>query len=1244
MRTSRRSIRSAALTALILAFVVLALPSAAAAETAQNAAGRYDGLVLRDLGGKQAALVQLVADAGVFTPVELWRSKKGAFDVRKATFVAGDVNGDGVGDGIVLYDLGHARSRLEIYLSDGSRAVRRVAWTSKRGAFAKARVKLAVADLNRDGRDDVIALYDRGRSSAALYRFISTGKAFRKTTGWSVRRGFSCARAQLAAGDATGDGRDDANVLYRSTTTSSRLDVFAAGASKFTRKTFWRGKYAAGRARLTAGDVDSDGRFDAVCLYRKPDNTGRLDVFLSSKKAFAKPAVWYDGAGGPLPATSCRFAAGDVTGDGRADVVIAQPTGDTSSSLTTCVSTGDGFEPQDWWSGGWIYHTMRLGVAPSPGIVVSDKAQVLDASSMGALRTVTTGGTFTFAGETAQLGRVQKGDVLLAAPSADFPGGICRKVVSAEDAAGHFTVTTTQATLSDIIDHGEIAFDKRITRDDVNAAGIVAPGVRLKTDAAPPGVLPGALRGGYTDGIGFDVTTTIADKVEIEGDVWLDPTAYVDWDIDWTGVNSVAYTQKLETTTDLSVSLKASIDKEIKQEIYKEPLAIITIMVGPVPVVITPEFEVYVGASGKATAGITAGVSMTTETTVGVNYDGDDWHHTETFTRDVTWQRPQLFGGLELKGFLGAGISFKLYDVVGPYAKVEVFEKLEAKTTDDPWWTLKAGLDAEIGVKVEALDITLAEVGYTLHLFEYVIDQAGSATGGGTGEYHPPSVRGQILDAGDATPVKSALVELHEGTGAPDGPLVDSASSAGDGTYVFSGVDPGAYTVVASKDGYASNSRDTTVVDGVTTTGQDISIARNATQGVSGTVYTQPGGAPIGWAHVSLRQVSDGWFGYSEIDAGYAEADGTYQFTGVPPGDYYVYASNPGYDCFPDRRDVTVTAAHMTTGQDLHLVFWAAQGLAGRVTSALDGSGVDGAWLELREGYDAPIGYLYQTTTALTDGSYAFTGVDPGDYTVVGHKAGYVDGTCNVTVTKAAITVDRDFQMAPCDEDGVARSVDGEDFLHYAMFAGVVDDQMHFLSQGTYELWVKLNVVASGTLAQVTLGYGNWPGGVGGNGPIMELVVNNQGKLAFYIDKGGNSGPMKNDWQRMTVSEWDSGEVEAQVGKWYHVAAQFGSEGMKVYVNGVLRASDPAFTGAPTPDWSDGTLYGGWVSLGDNETVLPGGPTAIASFKELRVSDVQRYDADFTPPDEAQADTHTVILDHLIGGTNGENHGFVWVP
>ena len=70
----------------------------------------------------------------------------------------------------------------------------------------------------------------------------------------------------------------------------------------------------------------------------------------------------------------------------------------------------------------------------------------------------------------------------------------------------------------------------------------------------------------------------------------------------------------LNTTTDVTVSMKKDITGTKDITLYKRTLTPITIMVGAVPVVILPEFEVKVGVDGQLVAGVTAGMTLTTET------------------------------------------------------------------------------------------------------------------------------------------------------------------------------------------------------------------------------------------------------------------------------------------------------------------------------------------------------------------------------------------------------------------------------------------------------------------------------------------------------------------------------------------------------------------------------------------------------------------------------------------------------
>ena len=133
----------------------------------------------------------------------------------------------------------------------------------------------------------------------------------------------------------------------------------------------------------------------------------------------------------------------------------------------------------------------------------------------------------------------------------------------------------------------------------------------------------------------------------------------------------------------------------------------------------------------------------------------------------------------------------------------------------------------------------------------------------------------------------------------------------------------------------------------------------------------------------------------------------------------------------------------------------------------------------------------------------------------------------------------------------------------------------------------------------------------------------------------------ENDGSAYGKSHAITGTTPVVLGHWYHLAAQHGFWGLRLYVNGVLEAWDVDYHGAPEAD--AGASPGGWFSLGGNEA-FPGYQTATGDFRGLRVSDAQVHDADFTPPYTPDFGWTTTVYDELLGTTEGENIGFVPTP
>ncbi|MGW3350293.1 DUF2961 domain-containing protein [Nonomuraea rubra] len=238
--------------------------------------------------------------------------------------LTGDFDGDGRDDA-VTFTRGTAAD-VYVSLSDGTRFVQQ-SW-KWHDHFAVGEEIPAVGDFDGDGRDD-IATFTRG-DAGDVWVALSTGSGFAPARKWHDR--FALGREFPAVGDFDGDGKDDIVTFTR----GDAGDVFVAlsSGSVFRQDAWrWHDHFALGTETPAVGDFDGDGRDDIATFTG--GTAADVYVSLSDGGAFVQRSwKWHDGfaAGDQLP------GVGDVNGDGRADA-IAFTRGDAAD---VHVATSDG--------------------------------------------------------------------------------------------------------------------------------------------------------------------------------------------------------------------------------------------------------------------------------------------------------------------------------------------------------------------------------------------------------------------------------------------------------------------------------------------------------------------------------------------------------------------------------------------------------------------------------------------------------------------------------------------------------------------------------------------------------------------------------------------------------------------------------------------------------------------------------------------------------------------------------------
>ena len=280
----------------------------------------------------------------------------------------------GRSDLAILTDAGAEGTRGRVLASSGSSFATNQLWWDG-SVYGWSGIKPLMGDATGDGRDDLVLLTDAGSDGTRARVLASSGSGFPTNQLWWDGSVYGWSGIKPLLGDVDGDGDDDLVILTDAGADGTKARVLRSnGASFATNELWWDGSvYGWHGIKPLLGDVTGDGKEDLVIITDAGANGTKARVLASNGSAFATNQLWWDGT--VYGWSGIKPLLGDVTGDQLDDLVILTDAGADGTKARVLRSNGSAFSTNELWWDGSVYGWS--GIKPLLSDVTGDRLEDL---------------------------------------------------------------------------------------------------------------------------------------------------------------------------------------------------------------------------------------------------------------------------------------------------------------------------------------------------------------------------------------------------------------------------------------------------------------------------------------------------------------------------------------------------------------------------------------------------------------------------------------------------------------------------------------------------------------------------------------------------------------------------------------------------------------------------------------------------------------------------------------------------